>query len=226
MSRIFYIIEGKILAYSLAKKLLLLGNQVYYVSKNSENLEILDGLKVNFPSLELVKQDPTDIKWIENLDLNKKVEALIIISEDDALNFVVSWLLREYYEDIKIISLVNATENETIFKGINVETLVPISWMQKLIESSLIHEDITDFFNPYVEKLSILELTMLEDDKAVNKKLKELKIPQNSIIGVLIREDGNIMVPQGETTIYKGDRLIVLALKEQANEVIETLKSR
>jgi trk system potassium uptake protein TrkA len=98
--------------------------------------------------------------------------------------------------------------------------------MQKIIESSLIHEDITDFFNPYVEKLSILELTMLEDDKAVNKKLKELKIPQNSIIGVLIREDGNIMVPQGETTIYKGDRLIVLALKEQANEVIETLKSR
>ncbi|PNR93858.1 hypothetical protein HWHPT5561_03830 [Petrotoga sp. HWH.PT.55.6.1] len=224
MSRIFYIIEGKILAYSLAKKLLLLGNQVYYVSQNKENLEILDGLKVNFPALELVKQDPTDIKWIENLDLNKKVEALIIISEDDALNFVVSWLLREYYEDIKIISLVNATENETIFKGINVETLVPISWMQKIIESSLIHEDITDFFNPYVEKLSILELTMLEDDKAVNKKLKELKIPQNSIIGVLIREDGDIMVPQGETIIYKGDRLIVLALKEQANDVIETLK--
>jgi len=226
MNRIFYIIEGKILAYSLAKKLLLLGNQVYYVSKNNENLEILDGLKVNFPALELVKQDPTDIKWIENLDLNKKVEALIIISEDDALNFVVSWLLREYYEDIKIISLVNATENETIFKGINVETLVPISWMQKLIESSLIHEDITDFFNPYVEKLSILELTILEDDKAVNKKLKELNIPQNSIIGVLIREDGDIMVPQGETTIYKGDRLIVLALKEQVDEVKETLKSR
>ncbi|ABX32607.1 TrkA-C domain protein [Petrotoga mobilis SJ95] len=224
MSRIFYIIEGKILAYSLAKKLLLLGNQVYYVSQNKENLEILDGLKVNFPALELVKQDPTDIKWIENLDLNKKVEALIIISEDDALNFVVSWLLREYYEDIKIISLVNATENETIFKGINVETLVPISWMQKIIESSLIHEDITDFFNPYVEKLSILELTILEDDKAVNKKLKELNIPQNSIIGVLIREDGDIMVPQGETIIYKGDRLIVLALKEQADDVIETLK--
>jgi trk system potassium uptake protein TrkA len=224
MSRIFYIIEGKILAYSLAKKLLLLGNEVYYVSQNKENLEILDGLKVNFPALELVKQDPTDIKWIENLDLNKKVEALIIISEDDALNFVVSWLLREYYEDIKIISLVNATENETIFKGINVETLVPISWMQKIIESSLIHEDITDFFNPYVEKLSILELTILEDDKAVNKKLKELNIPQNSIIGVLIREDGDIMVPQGETIIYKGDRLIVLALKEQANDIIETLK--
>lgn len=32
------------------------------------------------------------------------------------------------------------------------------------------------------------------------------------------------MVPQGETIIYKGDRLIVLALKEQADDVIETLK--
>ncbi|RAO98819.1 hypothetical protein PW5551_06985 [Petrotoga sp. 9PW.55.5.1] len=226
MSRTFYIIEGKTLAYSLAKKLLLLGNEVYYVSMNKDNLEILDGLKVNFPLLELVKQDPTDIKWIENLELSKKVEALIIISDDDALNFVVSWSLRQYYENIKIISLVNATENETIFRGINVETLVPISWMQKLIESSLIHEEITDFFNPYMEKLSILELSINENNASVNKSLKELHLPQNSIIGIIIREDGKMMVPQGNTEIQAGDRLIVFALKEQVEKVKETLKSR
>lgn len=224
MSRIFYIIEGNMLAYSLAKKLLLMGNDVYYISKDKENLEMLDGLKVNFPKLELVREDPTDIKWIENLDLNRKVEAIIVISSDDSLNFVVSWLLRQYYENIKIISLVNAMENEVIFKGINAETLSPTLWMEKLIESSILHEDITDFFNPYVDKLSILELVMNEHDKALGKRLKELKLPENSIIAVIVRKNGDILVPQGETMINTEDRLIVLGLKEEIDKVRDILK--
>jgi trk system potassium uptake protein TrkA len=224
MSKTFYIIEGSGLAYSLAKKLLLLGNQVFYVSNKKSNLEILDGLKINYSSLELINQDPTDINWIENLDLDRKVEAMIIISEDDAFNFVVSWLLKQFFEEIKIISLVNSPEDEIMFKSIKVETIIPIRWMEKLIESSLIYEDVTEFFNPYVDKLSILEISIELGDKADRKKLKEVNLPQNAIIGVLIRQNGEIMVPNGETVILLGDRLIVLALKDKVDEVINALK--
>lgn len=125
--------------------MLLLGNRVFYVSDKKSNLEILDGLKINFSSLELIHQDPTDICWIENLDLDRKVEAMIIISEDDALNFVVSWLLKQFFKEIKVIALVNSPEDEIMFQSIEVETIVPIRWMEKLIESSLIYEDVTDF---------------------------------------------------------------------------------
>lgn len=224
MSKTFYIIEGSGLAYSLAKKLLLLGNKVFYVSNKKSNLEILDGLKINYSSLELINQDPTDINWIENLDLDRKVEAMIIISEDDAFNFVVSWLLKQFFEEIKIISLVNSPEDEIMFKSIKVETIIPIRWMEKLIESSLIYEDVTEFFNPYVDKLSILEISIELGDKADRKKLKEVNLPQNAIIGVLIRQNGEIMVPNGETVILLGDRLIVLALKDKVDEVINALK--
>ena len=194
------------------------------MSNKKSNLEILDGLKVNFPSLELINQDPTDINWIENLDLDRKVEAMIIISEDDAFNFVVSWLLKQFFEEIKIIALVNSPEDEIVFQSIKVETIVPIKWMEKLIESSLIYEDVTEFFNPYVDKLSVLEITIDPGDKADSKKLKEVKLPQNAIIGVLIRKNGEIMVPNGETSILLGDRLIVLALKDKVDEVVNALK--
>lgn len=224
MSRTFYIIEGSGLAYSLAKKLLLLGSKVFYVSNKKSNLEILDGLKVNFPSLELIYQDPTDIFWIENLDLDRKVEAMIIISEDDALNFVVSWLLKQTFNEIKIIALVNSPEDEIMFHSIEVETIVPIRWMEKLIESSLIYEDVTEFFNPYVDKLSILEISIESEDKANGKKLKEVNLPKNSIIGVLIRKNGEILIPYGETFILLGDKLIVLALKDKVDEVVDALK--
>ena len=149
---------------------------------------------------------------------------MIIISEDDAFNFVVSWLLKQFFEEIKIIALVNSPEDEIVFQSIKVETIVPIKWMEKLIESSLIYEDVTEFFNPYVDKLSVLEITIDPGDKADSKKLKEVKLPQNAIIGVLIRKNGEIMVPNGETSILLGDRLIVLALKDKVDEVVNALK--
>jgi trk system potassium uptake protein TrkA len=162
----------------------LLGNEVYYVSNDEKNIKVLDGLKAYHNSLELIHNDPTDTNWIKNLDMSKKVGAVIVISEDDALNFVITWILRQFYEDVRIMALVNFPENEFMFKSINVSTLSPISWMQKLIEASLNYEDITDFFNPYVDKLSILELTINDGDKSCNKKLKDIKLPTNTIIGV------------------------------------------
>jgi trk system potassium uptake protein TrkA len=96
--------------------------------------------------------------------------------------------------------------------------------MEKLIEASLNYEDITDFFNPYVDKLSILELTINKGDKSCDKKLKDIKLPNNTIIGVQIKADGNIFVPQGNTEIKDEDKLIIFALKEEVQAVKEALK--
>ncbi len=54
---------------------------------------------------------------------------------------VIKTILRD-----KIIALVNSPEDEIVFQSIKVETIVPIKWMEKLIESSLIYEDVTEFF--------------------------------------------------------------------------------
>ncbi|HPO27175.1 MAG TPA: hypothetical protein PK315_06845, partial [Petrotogaceae bacterium] len=84
--KLFYIFEGQTLAYALAKKLLLVGNEVFYISKDIKNIEVIDGLKAFFPSLELIHHDPTDINWVQSLDMSSNVGAVIVISEDDALN--------------------------------------------------------------------------------------------------------------------------------------------
>jgi len=111
-----------------------------------------------------------------------------------------------------------------MFKSINVSTLTPISWMEKLIEASLNYEDITDFFNPYVDKLSILELTINKGDKSCDKKLKDIKLPKNTIIGVQVKSDGSIFVPQGNSEIKDEDKLIIFALKEEVQATKEALK--
>lgn len=222
--KIFYIFEGKTLAYALAKKLLLLGNRVYYVSKNQENIEILDGLKAYHSSLELIQHDPTDINWIDNFEMTKDIGAVILLSEDDAQNFVISWILRQKYDTLKILSLVNHVENKFVFDDIDTINILPTLWMEKVIESTLKYEDITDFFNPYVDKLSILELTISKKDKSCNKPLKELRPPENSIVGVIIKKNGEIMVPQGNTIIEAEDKLIVFSIKEQVQKVKDALK--
>jgi trk system potassium uptake protein TrkA len=222
--KLFYIFEGQTLAYALAKKLLLVGNEVFYISKDIKNIEVIDGLKAFFPSLELIHHDPTDINWVQSLDMSSNVGAVIVISEDDALNFVITWMIRQLYDDIRVIVLVNHPENEFMFKALRVNTLTPISWMQKLIESFLNYDDITAYFNPYIEKLSILELMITKNDNACNKILKDLNMPGNSIIGVIIKQDGSIVVPKGNTVVHENDKLLVLAAKEQVSTVKDILK--
>lgn len=222
--KIFYIFEGTTLAYSLAKKLLLLGNEVFYISNKKSNHELLDGLKAYHSSFELVYQDPTDGNWIQSLDLSKETGALIILSEDDALNFVICWLLRQFFQKVRIIGLVNNIENEFMFKELNINTLIPTSWMEKIIEATIKYEDITDFFNPYVEKLSIFEILINDNDKSCNKSLKEIKIPDNAIIGVIIKDNNDVMVPYGNTIIENGDKLIIFALKEVVQKTKDSLK--
>jgi trk system potassium uptake protein TrkA len=220
----FFIFEGKNLAYALAKKLLLLGNEVYYISKDYSNLEVLDGLKAYHSSFELIHQDATESSWVQNLDINKQVGALIVLSEEDSLNFVVCWLLRQFFTKVRILSLVNNTENEFMFEELDVDILTPTSWMEKLIESSINYENITDFFNPYMDKISIFEVQIEEKDSSCNKILKDIALPKDSIIGIIVKYDDSITVPHGDTIIEKDDKLIIFAKKEDVQKIKEILK--
>jgi trk system potassium uptake protein TrkA len=63
-----------------------------------------------------------------------------------------------------------------------------------------------------------------KNDSACNKMLKDLNMPGNSIIGVIIKQDGSIVVPKGNTVVHENDKLLVLAAKEQVSTVKDILK--
>ncbi|MEE8409408.1 MAG: TrkA C-terminal domain-containing protein, partial [Myxococcota bacterium] len=59
----------------------------------------------------------------------------------------------------------------------------------------------------------ILEMEAQPGSRLVKGPLKDLKFPENAIIGAILR-DGVMQIPNGETQIEPGERVVVYALAE------------
>ena len=57
-----------------------------------------------------------------------------------------------------------------------------------------------------------IELIAAPRSKVVGKKLKDLKLPRECVIGAISRPSGEVIVPRGEDSIQAGDRVIFFAL--------------
>jgi trk system potassium uptake protein TrkA len=66
-----------------------------------------------------------------------------------------------------------------------------------------------------------IELIAAPHSKVVGKKLKDLKLPRECVIGAISRPSGEVIVPRGEDSIQAGDRVIFFAL----DRVVGTLES-
>ena len=58
----------------------------------------------------------------------------------------------------------------------------------------------------------VLELVVREDARAVGRTLSKLHLPKGAVVGSVIRRDGALVVPRGNTEIEHGDRVVVFAL--------------
>ena len=69
-----------------------------------------------------------------------------------------------------------------------------------------------------------LEFEVFEDSKCAGRKLKELKIKQNVLIGCIARSS-SVIIPNGETVIEEGDTVIALIKTESISELDDILET-
>jgi trk system potassium uptake protein TrkA len=67
-------------------------------------------------------------------------------------------------------------------------------------------------------KGEMLRLTIPETFKEV--RIKDLNFPVNAIIGVIVRGH-RVLIPNGETLLFPGDRLKVFTMKENSQTIKE-----
>jgi len=83
------------------------------------------------------------------------------------------------------------------------------------------YENIDKIENSIENKISIMEIVPL-NPVIYNKTLKELRFSSDFRIFEIIR-DGVEMLPDGDTKILKGDRLVIAGLTSQMDETLKIL---
>ena len=83
--------------------------------------------------------------------------------------------------------------------------------VQQFIHYGNYSPDFTTITNTSME---VLSLTITKDSTWKNKTLKEIELPKNSLVGVLIDREGKVIIPKGETVIKVNNRILFFTLPE------------
>lgn len=74
-------------------------------------------------------------------------------------------------------------------------------------------------------RVGITEVFTSQTAPAAEKRIWELDLPRDAIIGCILRGEES-MIPRGDNRIFPGDTLVVISTSEQEKEVIRKLTGR
>jgi len=152
-------------------------------------------------------------------------DAVVCLTDDDKLNLLLALLAKELGAQ-KTIVRVGRTEYIPLMEKVGIDVVLS----PRLITAGVILRQ--------VRRGKVLAVSLLEGAKAqameiivpshgkiAGKKLKDAKIPRNCLVGAVMHNNA-VCVPNGETVLYEGDRIVVFALPDTINKVVKYFEGR
>jgi len=181
--------------------------------------EIAQRLSVELDALVL-NEDGTDQKALVDAEI-ERAEAFITVTSDDKLNLFACRIAKKF--DVKrIISRVTDPENYEFYLDMNVTpiniTVNTVMAIQKAVISS---ERLNSLSTICGEKAQISGILLGKKSPILGKKYGDLKLKQNIFA---IEREGELVLPNGDTTIAESDTIFVVAPIEDTEKILRSLR--
>jgi trk system potassium uptake protein TrkA len=208
LERVF-ILGGKQLGITCAELLEGKGTSVKLFEKDARRsariAEILDKTVV-------LHADGTDQRILEEENI-EGVDAFLALTNDDEDNIIAALLARRLGAR-KVVALINRLNYLPLAQRLGVNTtvsprLAAVDRILQFVRKGRVLS-VTTFRE---EEAEALELVATEKSKYVGRPLRDLRFPKGSIVGAIVRPDGEAVVPSGEVEIQPGDRVLFFALE-------------
>ncbi len=161
--------------------------------------------------------DGLDRDVLEEADI-AHTETLIAVTNDDEANILGSLLSKQYGCE-RVITLVNKNTYTPLIGALGIDAVVsPRAITVSTIMQHVRRGRIKALHNLRDGFAEVIEAEASDTSTIVNTPLADLKLPQQVIVGCIVRED-TVIMPRPDTVIRPGDHVIVLAAQGQAQKV-------
>lgn len=158
-----------------------------------------------------------DMEILEEANL-AATETVVAVTNDDETN-IMSSLLAKRMGGSRAITLINRETYMPLTPSLGIDVVVSpqnitVSSILRHVRRGRIHSahTIRDGFG------EIIEAEAMETTSLVGIPLKETEIPENVLVGAIVRAD-EVIFPRGETIIQVNDRVILFAAAEAVKDV-------
>jgi trk system potassium uptake protein TrkA len=153
----------------------------------------------------------------------RQADLLLSLTPHDPDNLVACQVAQKLYGVPRTLALVNDPENEEVFRQLGItEVFSSTKVIGSLIEGRTVFDEITQLFPADEGRLYVTEVVLDRQAPVIGKTLEELDLPADSLVAAIIR-DGQVVVPGGPDRLQVADRLIVIALPEHQEYILDAL---
>lgn len=209
--------KARSLADSLAKK----GYHVTTINNDYQNCLIL----AEMASLNVIHGDGTKPFVLEDAGAQDADIAIALTQRDDD-NLVICELCKKKFHIKKTVALVNDPNKTEFFYRMGIDSVVcAVNAITNIIEQQAFLDGIATLVPIGEGRIRIAEVPISANAPVVDKKLWEIDLPQEVIIGCILRGEQS-MIPRGDTRILAGDMLVLISSDKQEMAAIKELTGR
>ncbi|MCR4334956.1 MAG: NAD-binding protein [archaeon] len=212
------IVGGGDLGFYLAQILLDEEHDVVIIDKDEKRCEKISG------ELDLVVQrgDATETKTLEKAGI-KEADALVALTGQDETNMVISLLAKELGAKNVATRIGKIDYDEMVLKKLGIDIVIhPEAAAAGYIAELITKPEVLDLAFISRGQAEIMELEITEKSKIVGKKISEIEHPSGSAI-VALYENDNLIIPDKDTVINVGSKILILAKREVAEKVRKSI---
>jgi trk system potassium uptake protein TrkA len=215
------LVGGRSKAKSLATSLIKKGYQVTVINDTYE-----DCLKLaEIDKLTVINGDGTRPFVLEDASAGYADIAIALTAKDED-NLVICELCKKRFHVKKTVALLTDPKKTDFFYRMGIDSVVcAITAITGIIEQQAFVDKIATLVPIGEGRVSIAEVPIPGVAPVVGKKLWEINLPKQVIIGCILRGD-TTMVPRGDTRILAGDMLVLISSDKQEMVAIKELTGR
>ena len=208
------------LGYYLTRALLNEGHEVLLLEKAPVVVDIITD--------ELggvcIRGDGCEVSVLQDVGTGR-ADMFIATTGDDEDNLISCQVAKHKFNVPSTIARFRNPDNEPLFKklGINV-ALSATSIILEAIEREIVTHPLTHVLSLQDKGMEVVDIKISEDSSTVGKAIKELPLPKESKLALVIPKDEKPHVPSTQTVLHAGDRVIALTPSELEEELRAALR--
>jgi trk system potassium uptake protein len=191
---------------SVAQELIDYGHKVLLIENSARHYE-----PQTVPEADWLLADACELSALQESAL-QMCDVVIAATGDDKVNLAASLLAKTEFGVSRVVARVNDMRNEWLFTegwGVDVAVSAP-SALVAAIEGAIDIGHLVRVMELRQGKVSLAKLTLSPDDPAIGERIRDLPLPENTVLAVVIRESG-IILPQPDDVIEAGDEMLYVA---------------
>jgi len=198
-------VGGGHIGFIVAKELEKAGAMVKLIEHNEARAE---WLSEQFSGVVVIHGDALDQKLLEEENIDKMADFLAMTNDDETN--ILSSLIAKRYGVPHVVTLVNRSIYTQVVRQIGLDVTVSprlstVASILGFVRKGRIHgmASLAD------GSLEVLEAEALETSAILNIPLKELSLPEDTVIGAILRDD-DIIVPNGSVEVKPHDHVLMV----------------